>query len=89
MERAKDIGLRKVAGSSQKELVYQFITESWLVNLTSVLLAVILMMLFKPLFNRIIGENIGLFILTQPKFWIFAIPFTFAVSFFQAFILHL
>jgi putative ABC transport system permease protein len=91
MERAKDIGLRKVAGSSQKELVCQFITESWLVNLTSVLLAIILMMLFKPVFNRIIGENIGLFILTQPKFWLFAIPFIVAgiilSGFYPAFIM--
>ncbi len=75
MEHAKDIGVRKVAGSSQKELAYQFITESLLVNLTSVLLAVILLVLFKPVFNMILGENIGMFILTQPGFWLFVIPF--------------
>ncbi len=75
MERVKDIGLRKVAGASQKELTYQFITESWLVNITSALLAIIFVLLLEKVFNRIIGENIGLFILTQPKFWLFATGF--------------
>ncbi|MCJ7449845.1 MAG: ABC transporter permease [Bacteroidales bacterium] len=75
MERAKDIGLRKVVGASQKELIYQFITESWLVNLTSALLAIIFVILLKPVFNRVIDENIGLFILTQPDFWLFATAF--------------
>jgi putative ABC transport system permease protein len=75
MERVKDIGLRKVAGASQKELTSQFITESWLVNLTSAFLAIIFVLILEKVFNRIIGENIGLFILTQLKFWLFAIGF--------------
>jgi putative ABC transport system permease protein len=91
MERAKDIGLHKVSGASQKELVYQFITESWLVNLTSALLAIIFVILLKPVFNRIIDENIGLFILTQPGFWLFAIAFIIAgiilSGFYPAFIM--
>lgn len=91
MERAKDIGLHKVAGASQKELVYQFITESWLVNLTSALLAIIFVILLKPVFNRIIDENFGLFILTQPGFWLFDIAFIIAgiilSGFYPAFIM--
>jgi len=75
MERVKDIGLHKVAGASQKELVIQFITESWLVNVMAALLAIIIVILLKPLFNRILDENIGLFILTQPVFWLSAMAF--------------
>ena len=91
MERAKDIGLCKVAGASQKELVYQFITESWLINLTSALIAIIIVVLLKPVFNRIIDENIGLYILAQPGFWLFAAIFIIAgiilSGFYPAFIM--
>jgi putative ABC transport system permease protein len=91
MERAKDFGLRKVTGASQKELVYQFITESWLVNLASAILVIIFVILLKPVFNRVIDENIGLFILGQPYFWLFAALFIIAgvilSGFYPAFII--
>jgi len=75
MERAKDIGLRKVAGASQKELIYQFITESLLINFISAIVAIIIVIILKPVFNRVTGENIGLFILTQAHFWLYAAAF--------------
>ena len=70
MERAKDIGIRKVAGAFRYQLITQFLFESWLVNLISIILAVVLVILLKPVFNLIIGENIALFILRQPVFWV-------------------
>ncbi len=70
MERAKEIGIRKVAGAYRYQLIRQFLMESWLVNLLSITLAAILVILLKPVFNKIIDENIGLFILKQPAFYI-------------------
>ncbi|MBK8883203.1 MAG: ABC transporter permease [Bacteroidales bacterium] len=70
MERAKDIGIRKVSGAFRYQLIRQFLLESWLVNLVSILLAAVLVILLKPVFNQIIGENISLFILRQPVFWL-------------------
>ena len=78
MEHAKEIGLRKVTGASQKELVSQFITESLIVNVTSALIAVLLVNLLKPAFDRIIGIDIGLFIMQQPEFWVYAAAFIIA-----------
>ena len=78
MERVKDIGLRKVAGASQKELVFQFITESLLVNIISAILAIAFVILLMPVFSRIINENTGLFILNRPGFWLFATAFVIA-----------
>jgi putative ABC transport system permease protein len=75
MERSKDIGLKKVVGASQREIVYQFLTESLLVNIISVIFAIMLVMLLNPVFSRITGENIGLFILNQPGFWLIATVF--------------
>ena len=70
MERAKDIGIRKVSGAFRHQLIGQFLLESWIVNLFSILLAVVLILLLKPVFNQIISEKIDLVILKQPVFWI-------------------
>ena len=78
MERAKDIGIRKVAGASRYQLIRQFLMESWLVNLCAIIIAAIIVFLMQPVFNRIIDENIGLFILKQPVFWLSTILFLFA-----------
>jgi putative ABC transport system permease protein len=70
MERAKEIGIRKVSGAFRHQLTGQFLLESWIVNLIAILLAIFLIISLKQIFNKIIGENIGLFILKQPVFWI-------------------
>jgi putative ABC transport system permease protein len=70
MERAKDIGIRKVSGAFRRQLIGQFLLESWIVNLFSIFLAVILILLLKPVFNQITSENIDLVIFKQPVFWI-------------------
>jgi putative ABC transport system permease protein len=92
MERAKDIGIRKVAGASQFQLICQFLMESWLVNLCAIIIAAILIFLLQPAFNRIIDERIGLFILKQPVFWLSTIAFLISgvvlSGFYPAFIMN-
>jgi putative ABC transport system permease protein len=92
MERAKDIGIRKVAGASHFQLICQFLMESWLVNFCAIIIAAILIFLLQPAFNRIIDERIGLFILKQPVFWLSTIAFLiFGVvlsGFYPAFIMN-
>src|SRR5580765_67062 len=43
--RAKEIGIRKVAGSTRKQLIFQFLSESLLTAFVAMLLSVILMMI--------------------------------------------
>lgn len=52
--RAKEIGVRKVMGSSKTDLVRQFLAESIAVNLFSVVLAVCLLMLVQPAIERML-----------------------------------
>ncbi len=73
MERAKDVGVRKVSGAFRNQLIQQYLIESGLINLLAVALAAALVFLLKHTFNQIIDENIGLFVLRQPIFWIYAI----------------
>jgi len=60
VERAKEVGIRKVAGGMKKQLIFQFMTESVLVNLLSVLLALVLVLVLQYAFNNLLKINLSL-----------------------------
>ncbi len=64
--RAKEIGIRKVTGSTKKQLVLQFLGESVLTALVAVLLSFLLVMLLLPAFNSISGKAFTVHTLLQP-----------------------
>jgi putative ABC transport system permease protein len=64
--RAKEIGIRKVTGSSKLQLVLQFLVESTLTAIFSLLLSVGLIALFLPTFNTLSGKSISFATLLQP-----------------------
>ncbi len=64
--RAKEIGIRKVAGSTRNTLVLQFLSESVLTAFMAVLLSIILVILFLPVFNSIAGKAFAMKTLLQP-----------------------
>lgn len=59
-KRSKEVGIRKTLGSNRSQLVWQFLTESVIMTLISVILAVGLVELFLPLFNGVSDESLGL-----------------------------
>jgi len=64
--RAKEVGIRKVLGTSRRELMRQFLTESVLMAIVSLLLAVGLAVVSLPLFNTLSGKNIAITNLFSP-----------------------
>ena len=64
--RAKEIGIRKVTGSSRKQLIFQFLSESLLTAFVAVFLSVILMIILLHVFNTISGKTFNLHTLFQP-----------------------
>ncbi len=58
--RAKEIGMRKVAGAALSQLVAQFLSESILIALTAFLFSIGLTQVCLPLFNNIAGTQISL-----------------------------
>ena len=56
--RAKEVGVRKVLGATQVQLVVQFLTESVLVTLVAALLACALVELFLPSYNTLVGRQL-------------------------------
>lgn len=55
--RAKEIGIRKVTGSTRQQLVAQFLSESLVTAFIAVLLSVLLMFILLPLFNSLSGKE--------------------------------
>ena len=55
--RAKEVGIRKVAGSLKSNLIIQFLAESVLVSFISLLLALLIAALLLPLFNQLAGKE--------------------------------
>lgn len=58
--RAREIGVRKVLGSTKSQLVKQFIGESVLISLFAAALAIALAKLFLPSFSLLVGKNVQL-----------------------------
>lgn len=57
-KRAKEIGLKKAIGSSKAKLIIQFLLESVLLAFIAINFALILVRLFLPEFNQILGQNL-------------------------------
>ena len=60
VERSKEIGLRKVLGAYRKQLVWQFMGESFLITAVSCILALVLLYLFLPVYNQMLGYSLGI-----------------------------
>jgi putative ABC transport system permease protein len=66
VERAKEVGIRKVSGAVGNQVFWQFICESLLVTLFSLLIASLLAAVLLPSFNRLAGKNLAASLLLQP-----------------------
>jgi len=64
--RATEVGIRKVVGAQRRQIVRQFIAESLLVALISLILAVMLVQLGLPFFNRLAQTGFSSRDLWQP-----------------------
>jgi putative ABC transport system permease protein len=65
-KRSKEVGLRKVVGSSRGALIRQFLSESVILTLIALLISLLLIYLFLPQFNNISGKHIEIDFLLKP-----------------------
>ncbi|HUL83294.1 MAG TPA: FtsX-like permease family protein, partial [Gammaproteobacteria bacterium] len=71
-KRAKEVGMRKILGSSRGALIVQFLAESTLLALVAVLLGVLLVKLvvaFTPI-DQLFGRTISLSFTALPQLWL-------------------
>ncbi len=58
--RALEVGIRKVCGANKAILFRQYIIESLIISIISLLIAYLLIELFLPVFNEITGNQFGI-----------------------------
>jgi putative ABC transport system permease protein len=66
--RAKEVGIRKVLGTDRKILISQFLTESTLVSLIGLCIAILITALVMPMFNNVSGKELSINSLFTPGF---------------------
>lgn len=64
--RAREVGLRKVVGSRRGPLVLQFLSESMVFTLISLVLSLILIVILIPKFNLLAGKSFDLHVIYSP-----------------------
>jgi putative ABC transport system permease protein len=70
ISRAKEVGVRKSVGSQRRQLIFQFLFESALLNGIALLLALLLMALALPVFNSLSGQHLSFSLITKENFWL-------------------
>jgi putative ABC transport system permease protein len=67
LKRAKEIGIRKVVGGQRKQLIAQFLGESFILSLIAFLLGLILVQLALPVFNDLANKALSFSYLLSTK----------------------
>ena len=78
--RAKEVGIRKVAGSTRGHLIAQFLMESMLLSLFSLLLAIGIALALLPLFNPLAGKELYMGAIFSPRLFLVLLGLTILVG---------
>lgn len=70
-QRAKEIGIRKTLGSGKKELVFQFLSETFLLTLIATILSIAILPWLLKIFSDFIPPEISFSSVNQIHVWIF------------------
>ena len=81
LERAREVGVRKVVGALKNQLFWQFINESVLLSLIAVLLSLFLSAFLLPSFNNLSNQQLQARELFSLPFILFSISVAITISF--------
>lgn len=70
MDRAKEVGLRRTFGSQKGALIMQFFLESLILSFIGIIIAIILVLLFRGGFEGLTGIKVTAFFWTDYKIWL-------------------
>jgi putative ABC transport system permease protein len=79
-QRAKEIGIRKTMGSSKKQLVFQFLSETFLLTLIATILSLIITPLLLKVFSDFIPEGLHFSLIEQPGILLFLLLLVLSVT---------
>lgn len=69
LERAREVGIRKVVGGQKKQLIFQFLTESLMMNILAAGFSLVIVALSLPYFNQLTERSLSLTLFGEPQFW--------------------
>ncbi|MCP5052968.1 MAG: ABC transporter permease [bacterium] len=70
MERAREVGIRKVLGGYRVQLIKQFLTESLFMNLIPIIISLVMVILLLPYLRELTGKTISTNLLADSGFWV-------------------
>ncbi|MCG8305743.1 MAG: ABC transporter permease [Cytophagales bacterium] len=79
-KRAKEVGIKKVIGSTKKQLLIQFLTESSMSTILAMLLAIILVLNTLPVFNNLSGKVLQASYILNPQMLLYLSVFGIIIS---------
>jgi predicted permease len=80
-QRAKEIGIRKTMGSHRRQLIFQFLTETFVLTLMATILSLILLPFLLKIFADFIPPDFHFNLLRQPGIIGFLVILIFVVTF--------
>lgn len=66
INRAQEVGMRKTLGAARCRLIGQFLGESLIYSMLSLVLTFVLLLLALPLFNTIVGRELSINVIRSP-----------------------
>ena len=69
VDRGREVGIRKVMGSIRSQLVYQFLCESFIINVTAAVLAFVFYQTALPLLQNLTGTPLSADFSSDRRFW--------------------
>ena len=80
LNRAKEVGVRKVLGAQRHELVVQYLTETFLLTILSTLVAILLVLALQGVYNGFTGKSLSILVLNRGWFWLLGVVLIFISS---------
>jgi len=80
VNRSREVGVRKVLGSSRRQLAFQFLGETVFITITAVVLAVLVAEITLPLLNKILETKMTMSLIFNPWLVLFILILTISVT---------
>ena len=91
LDRSKEVGIRKVVGAGKFQLVRQFLSESFFLNIIAIIIGILVFRLTLPAFSTLVEKDLNSLIVADWRFWVFVVIIfllgTLLAAFYPAFVL--
>ncbi|MBR9999334.1 MAG: ABC transporter permease [Cyclobacteriaceae bacterium] len=67
LRRAREVGIRKVMGSTRRQIIAQFLIESLLFTFLALLISIVLVLALLPFYNDLLDKGIGISFLLKKE----------------------